>query len=61
VARRSARKEASLRDDRPRATTGHLLGYARIFRDDDPPTAGQAKALRAAGCSRIFRVGPESL
>src|SRR5271168_4451741 len=33
---------------------GPLLGYARISKGDEQNNAVQAKALRAAGCRRIF-------
>jgi DNA invertase Pin-like site-specific DNA recombinase len=31
-----------------------LLGYARVSKADDQDTAAQVKALRQAGCKRIF-------
>jgi DNA invertase Pin-like site-specific DNA recombinase len=33
---------------------GLLLGYARVSKDDEQNNALQAKALRAAGCKRLF-------
>jgi DNA invertase Pin-like site-specific DNA recombinase len=33
---------------------GMLLGYARVSKDDEHSNALRAKALRAAGCRRIF-------
>ena len=36
------------------AAAGHLLGYARVSRGDDQSNALQRRALRAAGCRRIF-------
>ena len=33
---------------------GMLLGYARVSKGDEQSNALQAKALRAAGCRRIF-------
>jgi DNA invertase Pin-like site-specific DNA recombinase len=51
--RRSTRKEASQWGDGP-SRIGRIFGYARIFHGDDPGNACQAKALRAAGCSRVF-------
>src|SRR3984957_18310477 len=38
----------------PRANKGLLLGYARVSRGDDQSNTMQARALRAAGCRRIF-------
>ena len=35
-------------------TRGMLLGYARVSRGDEQSNKVQAKALRAAGCRRIF-------
>ena len=31
-----------------------LVGYARVSKADDRDTAAQVKALRYAGCKRIF-------
>jgi DNA invertase Pin-like site-specific DNA recombinase len=31
-----------------------LIGYARVSKTEDQDTAGQVKALRLAGCRRIF-------
>ena len=31
-----------------------LVGYARVSKADDQDTAAQVKALRQAGCKRIF-------
>jgi DNA invertase Pin-like site-specific DNA recombinase len=36
------------------ATGGLLLGYARVSKGDEQNNALQAKALRAAGCKRLF-------
>lgn len=33
---------------------GLLLGYARVSKGDDQTNALQIKALRAAGCRRLF-------
>jgi DNA invertase Pin-like site-specific DNA recombinase len=40
--------------DRPPPTAGMLLGYARVSKGDDQTNLLQAKALRAAGCKRLF-------
>ena len=40
--------------DRPPSAAGMLLGYARVSKEDDQTNLLQAKALRAAGCKRIF-------
>ena len=37
-----------------KAGEGMLLGYARVSKGDEQSNAVQAKALRAAGCLRIF-------
>jgi DNA invertase Pin-like site-specific DNA recombinase len=37
-----------------KAGKGLLLGYARVSKGDEQSNAVQAKALRAAGCRRIF-------
>jgi DNA invertase Pin-like site-specific DNA recombinase len=37
-----------------KATKGMLLGYARVSKGDEQSNAVQAKALRNAGCDRIF-------
>lgn len=50
---RSARKQSFGWDDGP-SGHGRIVGYARVFHDDDPGNGLQAKTLRAAGCSRIF-------
>lgn len=36
------------------ASNGALLGYARVSRGDEQNNLLQAKALRAAGCRRVF-------
>jgi DNA invertase Pin-like site-specific DNA recombinase len=36
------------------AAAGHQLGYARVSRGDDQSNALQMRALRSAGCPRIF-------
>jgi DNA invertase Pin-like site-specific DNA recombinase len=38
-----------------RASNGLLLGYARVSKGDDQTNIMQARALRAAGCRRIFQ------
>ena len=37
-----------------RASKPHWIGYARISKGDDQSNALQLKALKAAGCKRIF-------
>jgi len=37
-----------------KASNGVLLGYARVSKGEEQSNAAQAKALRAAGCRRIF-------
>jgi DNA invertase Pin-like site-specific DNA recombinase len=36
------------------ASKAHLVGYARISKGDDQSNALQLKALKAAGCKRVF-------
>jgi DNA invertase Pin-like site-specific DNA recombinase len=36
------------------ASKPHLIGYARISKGDDQSNALQLKALKAAGCKRVF-------
>ena len=36
------------------ASEGMLIGYARVSKGDEQSNNVQAKALRAAGCRRIF-------
>ena len=38
----------------PSAGDGMLLGYARVSKGDEQNNALQAKALRAAGCRKLF-------
>jgi DNA invertase Pin-like site-specific DNA recombinase len=38
----------------PEAAKGMLLGYARVSKGDEQTNALQVRALRAAGCRRIF-------
>ena len=47
----SMRKRPFAKDRTP---AGMLLGYARVSKGDEQTNATQAKALRAAGCRRIF-------
>jgi DNA invertase Pin-like site-specific DNA recombinase len=51
IAQRRARSRA--RTDRP-TNKGLLLGYARVSKGDDQTNIMQARALRVAGCRRIF-------
>jgi DNA invertase Pin-like site-specific DNA recombinase len=37
-----------------KASRSVLLGYARVSKGDEQSNKVQAKALRAAGCRRIF-------
>jgi DNA invertase Pin-like site-specific DNA recombinase len=37
-----------------KAGKGHMFGYARVSKGDEQSNVLQAKALRAAGCRRIF-------
>ena len=53
MVRSSVRKRPSVKRAR-HVPAGHLLGYARVSRGDDQTNAMQAKALRQAGCRRIF-------
>ena len=53
MAVRPVRKRSFMKGGGPSAA-GALLGYARVSRGDDQTNTLQAKALRAAGCRRIF-------
>jgi len=53
VAASSIRKRSFVKDSKS-ASGGVLLGYARVSKGDEQSNAVQAKALRAAGCRRIF-------
>jgi DNA invertase Pin-like site-specific DNA recombinase len=53
VAASSIRKRSFVKDSQS-ANGGALLGYARVSKGDAQSNAVQAKALRAAGCRRIF-------
>jgi hypothetical protein len=50
---KSVRKRSFVKDGRPSAA-GALLGYARVSKGDDQTNILQTKALRAAGCRRLF-------
>jgi DNA invertase Pin-like site-specific DNA recombinase len=47
-------RKRSFAKDNLKASKDQLLGYARISRGDDQTNTLQARALRAAGCRRIF-------
>jgi DNA invertase Pin-like site-specific DNA recombinase len=47
------RKRSFVKAVKP-APAGLLLGYARVSKGDEQNNALQAKALRAAGCQRLF-------
>ena len=47
------RKRSFVKADKP-AGNGLLLGYARVSKGDDQTNTLQARALRGAGCRRIF-------
>ena len=47
------RKRSFVKDAKP-ATAGLLLGYARVSKGDEQNNALQSKALKAAGCRRLF-------
>lgn len=53
MARRPVRKP-SFAKVAPEPAAGILLGYARVSKGDDQSNALQVRALRAAGCRRIF-------
>jgi DNA invertase Pin-like site-specific DNA recombinase len=53
VTRRAMPKRPFVKD-RPAPAAGMFLGYARVSKGDDQTNLLQAKALRAAGCKRIF-------
>ena len=52
MARRPVRKPSFAKGSR--TAKGMLLGYARVSRGDEQTNAPQVRALRAAGCRRIF-------
>ena len=47
-------RKRSFVKDNLKASKGLLLGYARVSKGDDQTNTLQARALRAAGCRRIF-------
>ena len=53
MAASSIRKRSFVKDSKS-PSGGVLLGYARVSKGDEQSNAVQAKALRAAGCRRIF-------
>jgi DNA invertase Pin-like site-specific DNA recombinase len=53
VAASSTRKRSFVKDAQS-ANGGALLGYARVSKGDEQNNLLQAKALRAAGCQRVF-------
>ena len=50
---KSIHKRSFVKTSKP-DKAGLLLGYARVSKDDEQNNALQAKALRAAGCKRLF-------
>jgi DNA invertase Pin-like site-specific DNA recombinase len=53
VPAKSVRKRPFVKADGPQET-GMLLGYARVSKGDEQNNALQTKALKAAGCRRLF-------
>src|SRR6201994_1628395 len=53
MAASSMRKHSFVKDGKS-ASGGVLLGYARVSKGDEQNNLLQAKALRAAGCRRVF-------
>ena len=53
VVAQPVRKRPFVKAGKP-AAAGLLLGYARVSKGDDQSNTLQARALRAAGCRRIF-------
>jgi DNA invertase Pin-like site-specific DNA recombinase len=53
MAANSMRKRSFVKDS-PSTNGGALLGYARVSKGDEQNNLLQAKALRAAGCRRVF-------
>ena len=50
---RPIRKRSFVKDPKP-AAGGMLLGYARVSKGDEQNNTLQSKALKAAGCRRLF-------
>jgi Resolvase, N terminal domain len=53
VAAKSIRKRTFVKD-RKAKEAGLLLGYSRVSKGDEQTNTLQTKALRAAGCRRLF-------
>jgi len=53
VPAKSVRKRSFVKPGEPQET-GMLLGYARVSKGDEQNNALQTKALKAAGCRRLF-------
>jgi DNA invertase Pin-like site-specific DNA recombinase len=53
VTAKPVRKRSFVKDAKPVAA-GLLLGYARVSKGDEQNNALQSKALKAAGCRRLF-------
>ena len=53
VTTKTVRKRPFAKAPEP-ASSGMLLGYARVSKGDEQNNALQAKALRAAGCRKLF-------
>jgi DNA invertase Pin-like site-specific DNA recombinase len=53
VTAKPVRKRPFVKDTKP-VSGGLLLGYARVSKGDEQNNTLQAKALRAAGCKRLF-------
>lgn len=53
MAVKSVRKRPFVKSAKP-PSAGLLLGYARVSKGDDQNNALQIKALKAAGCRRVF-------
>jgi hypothetical protein len=53
VAAKSVRKRPFVKDVKP-AVTGMVLGYARVSKGDEQNNSLQIKALKTAGCRRLF-------